>query len=349
MSQRFRHGLVVGKFSPLHRGHEFLIGRARSACDDLTVLSWSKPELPRCSAAVRRAWLKCVFPGLRTLAMDDAEIARLCRIRGVEPRPLPPNDASDDTHRAFCAWLCMRVLHVRPDAVFTSEPYGDGFAAHLSLAFRQDDPTHPGVTHCPVDPARAIVPVSGTKVREAPERWRRWVDPFVYADLVHRIAFLGGESSGKTTLANALAETLRGLVVPEYGRRYWEQTRQDLDLPALEHVGRTQLEHEIEAAGAMPPYLLCDTSPLSTLVYALLDHGRPSRGLVALARRRYDHVVVCSPDIPFVQDGTRRDASWRHAQHELTLTLLRRYDSPFLEVTGSVEDRMGQVLRVLQA
>lgn len=37
--KRFRCGLVVGKFSPLHRGHELLIRRALAACEHVVVLS----------------------------------------------------------------------------------------------------------------------------------------------------------------------------------------------------------------------------------------------------------------------------------------------------------------------
>jgi nicotinamide riboside kinase len=86
---------------------------------------------------------------------------------------------------------------------------------------------------------------------------------------------------------------------------------------------------------------------LSTLVYALLDHGASSRTLVALSRRRYDLTVLCSPDFPFQQDGTRRDAAWRAVQHRTTLALLRRRGVPFLEVSGSVDARVAQVLEKL--
>jgi nicotinamide riboside kinase len=47
--------------------------------------------------------------------------------------------------------------------------------------------------------------------------------PQVYADHVQRVAFIGGESSGKTTLARVLAERLQTVWVPEYGRTLWEQ------------------------------------------------------------------------------------------------------------------------------
>jgi HTH-type transcriptional repressor of NAD biosynthesis genes len=347
VSLRHRLGLVVGKFSPLHHGHEFLIDSALAACEQVVVLSYSKPELPRCDAATRRAWLRQLFPGVRSVVLDDAELARLCRVCGVEPRELPPNDAADHAQRAFVAWLCQHVLRWPGDAVFTSEAYGYGFAEHLSQEFRAADGTHPGVVHRSVDPGRATYPVRGTDVRADPARWRDRVNPFVYADLVPRVCILGGESSGKTTLAGALAQALGAALVPEYGRTYWEQTRQDLSLPELEFVAQTQVAHEIAAAQATPPCVVCDTSPLSTLVYALLDHDAPSRKLVALSRRRYDLTVVCSPDFPFQQDGTRRDAAWRAAQHGTTLALLRRRGLPVLEVSGSVEARVAQVLEKL--
>ena len=53
MSARFRRGLVVGKFAPLHKGHELVIGRALADCDEVIVISYSKPELPGCSPAER--------------------------------------------------------------------------------------------------------------------------------------------------------------------------------------------------------------------------------------------------------------------------------------------------------
>jgi len=348
MKGRYRQGLVVGKFSPLHLGHEFLIDSARAACEQVTVLSYSKPEFAHCHAALRRAWLRHLFPDVRSVVIDDAELTRLCWMRGVAHRAMPSNDAADDEQRAFVAWLCQRVLQLRVDAVFTSEAYGEGFANYLSRAFAREDASHRGVVHCLVDQPRAVYPVRGTEVRSDPAQWRPWVDRYVHADLVNRICILGGESSGKTTLAGVLAQALGVPLVPEYGRAYWERIRQDLGLADLELVARTQVEHEIRAAQTTPSSLVCDTSPLTTLVYALLDHGRPPRSLVALSRRHYDLIVVCRPDFPFQQDGTRRDAHWRSTQHDTTLALLRRRGLPFLEVSGSVDERVAQVVKRLK-
>ncbi|MFN5157877.1 MAG: AAA family ATPase, partial [Betaproteobacteria bacterium] len=50
---------------------------------------------------------------------------------------------------------------------------------------------------------------------------------------VRRLALLGGESSGKTTLARALAGALHTSWVPEYGRQRWEELRETLSLAEL--------------------------------------------------------------------------------------------------------------------
>jgi HTH-type transcriptional repressor of NAD biosynthesis genes len=348
VTAQFRHGLVVGKFSPLHRGHEFLITKARDACQQVTVLSYSKPELPRCNAQSRAAWLKHVAQATRVVVLDDVRLARMCRIRGLDQRAIPCNDATDDEQRDFVAWVCSKLLRIRVDAVFTSETYGDGFAAYLSSAFTRDGPGLVNVAHRMVDLHRRSYPVSATQVRAAPAQWIDSLDPYVFADLLPRVCILGGESSGKTTLAGALAQALGYVLIPEYGRTYWEQAGPELGLSDLERIAARQIELEVTAAQLVPTGLVCDTSPLTTLVYALLDHGRPTRQLVGLSRREYDLVVLCAPDFPFVQDGTRRDEPWRTAQHRLTLELLKRRGTSFITVCGPIHDRVSDVLTALK-
>lgn len=168
-----------------------------------------------------------------------------------------------------------------------------------------------------------------------------------------RLALLGGESSGKTTLARALAETMRVPWVAEYGRERWLEIGGTFSVEELLHVGREQAAREAAAAQAARAggqgWVICDTSPLTTLVYSLLDHGRAADELHQLARRPYDLTLVCAPDFPFVQDGARRDDSWRQAQHGLTLQLLQEYRLPYLLLGGEPPERLRQALNALAA
>jgi len=164
---------------------------------------------------------------------------------------------------------------------------------------------------------------------------------------VRKLALLGGESSGKTTLARALAEALGTVWVPEYGRQRWEELRETLGVVELVAVARRQVALEDEAAPSAHGWLVCDTTPLTTLQYCLYDHAQAPAELLALARRRYDLTVVCEPDFSFVQDGCRRDDNFRAQQHAWTVQQLTTMDVPWLSVHGPVATRVAQVLQAL--
>jgi HTH-type transcriptional repressor of NAD biosynthesis genes len=53
VSGRFQRGLVVGKFCPLHLGHTHLLDAAAHACEQLIIISYTKPEFDGCAPPVR--------------------------------------------------------------------------------------------------------------------------------------------------------------------------------------------------------------------------------------------------------------------------------------------------------
>ncbi len=164
---------------------------------------------------------------------------------------------------------------------------------------------------------------------------------------VRRIALLGGESSGKTTLALALAQALGTVWVPEHGRQLWEAVRRTLSADELLRVAQTQVAWEEAHAVQARGWLVCDTTPLTTLQYCLHDHRRAPAELHALACRPYDLTVLCAPDFDFVQDGCRRDDSFRGAQHAWTLRRLAEMGVSPLVVQGALDARVRQVLHAL--
>lgn len=317
---RYRTGLVVGKFAPLHLGHEQVIRAALAACDHVVLLCYSRPEFSGCEPARRASWLASRFPETTRIVLDHAT------------EPLPENSDSEDIHRAFCA----SVLPLRIDAIFTSESYGLGFAA--DLARRQGSP----VAHVSIDQARSFVPISGTDLRANIHGLRHFLAPEVYATFIERVGLLGGESTGKSTLAIALAQELGTTHVAEYGRELWDARGGKLDFDDLLAIAREQVRRE-EAALLSPAthrFLFCDTTPLTTLFYSRELFERAAPELEILALRPYHHLFLCADDFAFQQDGTRRDPAFRSKGQAWHRERLGQSPHPIL--IGPVRSRIEQ-------
>lgn len=338
---RFRRALVVGKFAPLHRGHQLLLDAARQQSERLVILSYAKPEPEGCPAARRAEWLEMLYPDATRLVLDDAGLARWCEETGRAHLRLPDDADAEDVHRRFCAWVLREMLGETIDAVFSSEEYGPGFAEVLGECQQRV------VAHVEVDRARIRVPVSGTLVRGDVHAHRHLLDARVYASFVERIALLGGESTGKTTLAAALAERLETVWVPEYGRELWQVRGGELAYADMLEIARTQLARERTAMARANRYVVCDSSPLTTLFYSVAMFGRADPALELLAGQRYDCTFLCESDFPFVQDGTRRDAAFQASQQRWYRDELQRRKIPYTVLTGSVNQRVDDALSTL--
>jgi len=345
----YRRGLVVGKFCPLHRGHMLLIQSAIDACDEVLVISYTHPGFVRCDTQTRDGWLAALFRQVARLVVDDA-VLHDAWLRGVADvrASVPPNDAPAAVHRAFCAWLCWTFRGGPADAVFTSEDYGDGFAAEASRWFSARMGRAHHVRHVCVDPARSTVPVSGTLARRDPAACRAYLDPLVYADLIERVVIYGGESSGKTTLVTALARALDTVAVPEFGRAHWEDKKGRFDFDDMRIIAERQVALEIALAQGARRWLVCDGSALTTLFYSENDYGKVDPVVARLAARRYAHTFVCAPDFPFVQDGTRRDAAFRQRQHDWFLRTLAQAGVAYTVLHGALDERVQAALRLLR-
>ncbi len=319
---RYAEGLVIGTFAPLHRGHQLVIETALAACDHVTVMTWANPDLPDMPTAVRAGWVRRLYPEVEVIALDAADC--------------PPDDAPDAVQQAFTAAQVPRPV----DAVFTSESYGDALAEAL------------GAVHVSVDPDRQRVPVSGTQIRANLPEHRDQLDPTVRAHFVEKVVFLGAESTGKSTLVDALGAALAEPTVEEVGRTLWVAADGDLPLADYVEICRQHVALEEAAVRRAQRFVFVDTNAITTQQYAFFFFGECPPEVQAYADRcrdRYAHVFVCATDIPFDQDGTRVHPQVQQYQDGAVRNDLTIRGIPYTVVGGTVEERVAAVRRVIGA
>lgn len=167
--------------------------------------------------------------------------------------------------------------------------------------------------------------------------------------ILPRIAVTGPESSGKTTLAAALASELDTVFVPEFARQYLSALERPYTLADLEIILRNQLlQEELQLSGAKH-YLICDTDPLVVKIWAEERFGRcPAYIQQQFENHQYRLRVLCGVEIPWQPDPLRENPHDRDRLHELYRKTLQTYEFPYIEVTGSVKQRVQRVLEELK-
>jgi NadR type nicotinamide-nucleotide adenylyltransferase len=166
---------------------------------------------------------------------------------------------------------------------------------------------------------------------------------------VARIAILGAECTGKSTLSEALAGHYGAVWVPEYLREFCGTHDRVPHEDDQYGIARTQLDRENDAALRASRFLFCDTTPLMTAVYSRAYWGRVDAQLAALAAAHdYALTLVAAPDGPWVADGILRDSdAVRQGVHRLLVEALDAHRIPFVQLTGSLAQRLRQAEAVL--
>lgn len=125
------------------------------------------------------------------------------------------------------------------------------------------------------------------------------------------IALLGAESTGKTTLANGLAQALRSVgrrvvLVPEYLREWCDREGRVPRADEQLHIAEEQARRVDAVQDA--DIVIADTTPVLTAVYS--DKLFDDRSLYAFAlqhQRQYAATLLSGLDLPWVADGLQRD------------------------------------------
>lgn len=320
MNGKPARGFVLGKFMPPHNGHVYMCDFARAYCDRLTILVCSLPGDP-IPGELRFQWMREMFP--------DCDV-HWCH----EILPQEPADHPD-------FWPIWKDVIQRyggqSDVVFASEAYGHRLAAETGARF------------VPVDSSRAAVPVSGTAIRVDPFAHWRHIPAAVRPYFVRKICVFGPESSGKSTLAVALASHFATVHVPEYGRIYTENFGVDVSAEDLRRIAAGHVASVAAARRQANRIVIEDTDPIMTAVWSRMLLGKAAD--LAAYDDTADLYLLCDIDMPWTDDGTRYFPSPgdRRRFFELCHDELARRGLDYVVISGDRERRMHSAVSAVAA
>lgn len=294
-------GMYGGKFIPLHNGHIYSILKAKSYVDILyVVVSYielrdlelcKQAGLPNITYETRLKWLK-------QITKDDKNI----RVIAVEDVPLENNNLD-------YVWGegANRIKNEIPEEithVFSSEhEYDKWFKIN-----------YPSAKHIILNSQRDMFDISATKIRTE-GIYKHWdmipkeCQPFY----IKKIAIVGTESCGKSTLVKNLAKLFNTNFVEEYGRTRCEELGDGSELLTglnyLEFaVGQKHIEYRKTLESNK--YLFIDSEAVVTQYYAELYENTSYDFLDILIKQQdYDLYIYLEPDTTWVADGYRKHGS----------------------------------------
>lgn len=128
---------------------------------------------------------------------------------------------------------------------------------------------------------------------------------------MYRVAILGPESSGKSTLGRYLAERYRFVTyVPEYGRSYLEEHGTDYDYTDVETIARQVAERMAHPERETGEVVVYDTELVYMRVWMDEVYGRHPEWLDrAIGESLPDCYLLTRPDLPWQPDPTRENGS----------------------------------------
>ena len=166
-----------------------------------------------------------------------------------------------------------------------------------------------------------------------------------------RILILGPESTGKSTLAEDLANHFGEPWVPEFAREYLEKIGRPYHFEDLAEIGKGQILLEDKLAEKAQKFLFCDTD--LRVIHIWSEHRFGKTDLWVLEEidlRRYDLILLTDTDLPWEPDPLREypELEMRQYFFEKYRQLAQESGFPFVIVTGDREQRLRTALRMLE-
>ncbi len=166
--------------------------------------------------------------------------------------------------------------------------------------------------------------------------------------MIRRISITGPESTGKSTLAQQLAERYRTVFVPEIARSYLDELQRPYSYDDLLIIAKEQYRLEQKLVKTANRYLFCDTDFLVLKIWSIDKFGRCDPWITnKVMHHRYDLYLLTNIDLPWTPDPQREDPHRREFLFNLYQSELDRLGVSYDILSGNQEERIDAAVRII--
>ncbi len=167
-----------------------------------------------------------------------------------------------------------------------------------------------------------------------------------------KIAILGPESTGKSTLAQTLAEHFNTEWVPEYAREYVENLKAPYTFDDICCIACKQIEQEkaFENSVSTDKFVFFDTELIITKVWFEYKYKTvPSFVTERLKTGFFDLYLLCTPDLPWESDAVREHGTDREFFFDWYKKEIEQTGKAYVIVKGTGNERIQNAIGFVTA
>ncbi len=168
---------------------------------------------------------------------------------------------------------------------------------------------------------------------------------------VKKIVILGPESTGKSTLCEALAKHYNTNWCPEYARQYLSENGTNYNYDDLLIIAKGQLAGEDDYVQKTSEMLIIDTDMYVMKVWCeyVFNNCHPFI-LEKINERKYDAYLLCDIDLPWAPDEMREYPNEQPRQELFTIykELLMNQNTPWGIVNGLGAERTNNAIEIIE-
>lgn len=161
-----------------------------------------------------------------------------------------------------------------------------------------------------------------------------------------KYAFLGPESTGKSTLIYTLSKKNNGIVVDEVARDYLKEIGLNYSHEDILDIAMLQIEAEQKAESDFPDKtIFCDTELITIQIWLeYLNYEVPEWIITSIKTAEYKKYFLCDIDIPWVADDLRKNEHDRKEIMQLFIDKLEFNRKDYVIIKGQGDERIQNVL-----